>query len=95
MGQHRLEQCTKWLECTKEGQYELTKPTSSTDRKCGRKGVCTEDEFESQAATATSDRTCQELSRFTIPHTPLPTNLVMSMHTHLPLKGSEAITPQC
>ena len=62
LAQHRLEQCTTWSECSKDGQFEFAKPTAATDRKCGRNGVCIADEFESQAPTPTSARMCQELS---------------------------------
>ena len=54
--------CSRFTDCSPEGQFEQQAPTISTDRICTDAQICLENEFESDPLTGVSDRGCTELA---------------------------------
>ena len=59
---HRHPACQRVAVC-KQGQYEATKPTGTSDRVCATHGKCSTVQYEAKAPTATTNRQCVELSQ--------------------------------
>eukprot|EP00048_Salpingoeca_helianthica_P013347 m.199678 g.199678 ORF g.199678 m.199678 type:complete len:2328 (-) comp15492_c2_seq9:42-7025(-) len=50
--------CTAWSTCSSTTQYQISAPTTSSDRICGNLSPCPAGFFQLVAATPTTDRTC-------------------------------------
>ena len=58
---HRQTACQPFATC-KQGQFEDSKPTPSSDRTCGTTGNCASDQYQSKAPTTLSNRQCATLT---------------------------------